>query len=207
MRLFTKSLIALAITVFLVGCQNQKGQTYVAHLNALNTDVSGSNTTGEAKFVVKNDSMTVTIDVKNAPANMEHWQHFHGFKNGDKADCATTSDDKNGDDIVDVVETEAVSGTTMVPFNKFPAKMEIGTDTYPRADENGDYHYEAKFAMKDLKKSFKKAFNDSLIQLDHRVLYIHGISTDQDLPETVASIANIPAQVTIPIACGKIEKK
>jgi len=181
-------------------------EVYEAQLQPLNANVTGSETTGEARFVIANDTMTVTIDVKNAPPGMEHWQHFHGFTNDSAATGATMAQDANGDGIVDVVETEAVSGTTMLPFNKLPAAMEVGSDTYPVADDAGAYHYEAKIPMDALNKAFADAFGGSALNLDRRVLYIHGVPDSTQLPETVASIANIPAQVTLPIVCGKSNK-
>lgn len=208
--------VALAAMAALAGCEggnsgsghsdSTKKVTYVAHLSPLNAQITGSNTQGEARFVIENDTMTVTIDVKNAPPGIEHWQHFHGFTNDSAATCATEADDKNGDGIIDVVETETASGTTMVPFNKLPAEMALGENTYPVADENGSYHYEAKIPMAGLKEAFAKAFPNSDIDLDRRVLYIHGVPDSATLPATVASIADIPAHVTLPIACGQIQK-
>lgn len=208
-----------AVLIVVAGCNtatksNQENKAkvaaqqivYEAHLQPLNSKVTGLQTTGDARFVVANDTMTVTINVKNAPPNMEHWQHFHGFANDSMAVNATAADDKNGDGIVDVVESAASSGATMVPFNKFPAKMDVGANTYPIAGKDGSYHYEAKIPMDSLKAAFAKAFNGSAIDLDKRVLYIHGVPTGTKLPKSVASIGSIPAQVTLPIACGEIRK-
>jgi hypothetical protein len=36
-------------------------------------------------------------------------------------------------------------------------------------------------------------------------VYIHGVPSATQLPSSVASLGPIPAQVTLPIACGKIE--
>ena len=66
--------------------------------------------------------------------------------------------DKNGDGIIDLIETEPMSGTTMVPFHDNPVSMQIVN--FPATK----------------------------------------------LPATVASLDDVPAQVTLPIACGKIEK-
>lgn len=180
---------------------------YTAELTALNSEVTDSETSGEAEFKVSNGTMHVTIDVKDAPADMQHWQHFHGFPDGSEANCATENSDENDDDIIDVVETEESSGTTMVPFNENPADMDLGDDTYPEADEDGNYHYEADIPMDKLTEAFADAFDGGEINLDKRVLYIHGVPDDANLPESVESIEDIPSEVTIPIACGKIEKK
>lgn len=179
---------------------------YEAQLTSLNDATTGTETTGIAQFVVEGDHMKVTIDVKGSPAGIEHWQHFHGFINGDGATCASADQDANGDGIIDVVETEEVSGTTMVPFNAIPTDMDLGDDSYPVADENGNYHYSANIAMKDLENVFGDAFEGADVNLDSRVLYIHGVPKDTQLPESVKTVADIPAQITLPIACGEIHK-
>ena len=210
--------LLMTMSLFAFSCTNPRSsnqeteapensvEIYEAQIQALNTSVTNHQTNGKARFVMDGDKMHVTIDINNAPPGIEHWQHFHGFPNEGTATCATAAEDVNGDGIIDVVETEPVSGTTMVPFNKFPAEMEIPTDTYPVADDNGSYHYEIEIPLNDLEKAFAEAFGDSGINLGSRVLYIHGVPSDTELPETVASIGDIPAHVTLPIACGKIER-
>lgn len=179
---------------------------YEAELSALNADITGGETSGKARFEIKGDIMKVNIKVKNAPAGIEHWQHFHGFADGSDATCPTADDDANDDGIVDLIETEKKSGTTMVPFNDLPAKMDIPTDTYPVADEDGNYEYKMEVKMNDLAEAFGDAFDGSSIDLDKRVLFIHGVAEDTELPETVQSLGPIPASTTLPIACGKITK-
>ncbi|HTN68061.1 MAG TPA: hypothetical protein VLZ33_01205, partial [Dysgonamonadaceae bacterium] len=177
--------------------QENNVEIYEAQIQPLNSNITNLQTSGKARFVIDEDKMHVTIDINNAPPGIEHWQHFHGFPNEGIAQgiaiCATEVDDANEDGIIDVVETETVSGTTMVPFNKFPAEMEIPTDTYPVADDNGSYHYEIEIPLNDLESAFADAFGGSGLKLDSRVLYIHGVPADTDLPETVASIGDIPA--------------
>jgi hypothetical protein len=90
---------------------------YVAHLTAMNAKVVGSKTTGEARFEVRGGNLVIDIKVRGAPPDITHWQHFHGFKDGSAATCANPSADKNSDGIVDLIETEPASGTTMVPFD------------------------------------------------------------------------------------------
>lgn len=186
--------------------QDNNIEIYEAQIQSLNSNVTNLQTSGKARFVIDEEKVHVTIDIKDAPPGIEHWQHFHGFPNDGNATCATTTDDANEDGIIDVVETETVSGTTIDPFNKFPAEMEIPTDTYPVADDNGAYNYEIEISLDDLKSAFAEAFGGSELKLDSRVIYIHGVPSDTNLPKTVASLGDIPAHVTLPIACGKIEK-
>lgn len=179
---------------------------YRASLTALNSGITKMNTHGEAKFVIENEEVQVTIQVSNAPPNMQHWQHFHGFPDGANADCATEAEDSNGDGIVDVVETETVSGTTMVPFNARPEDMDLAQDSYPQASDDGSYSYEVTIPLEELEAAFADAFGGDSLELDKRVLYVHGIPSNINLPETVQSVGDIPAHTTLPIACGKIIK-
>lgn len=178
---------------------------YVAHLHAMNSGTTKTATTGEARFTVNGDQLTIDIRVHGAPPDTVHWQHFHGFKNDQPAACSTASANVNHDGIVDLIETEKTSGTTMVPFITDPASMDVAHGTYPKADAQGSYHYHETVSLKALDAAFSKAFPGSKLDLDKRVVYIHGVPASTHVPGTVASLGPIPAQVTLPIACGKIE--
>lgn len=179
--------------------------TYVAYLHALNSKVTGSDPSGVAHFTVRGDRLTIRINMRGVPPDMQHWQHFHGFVDGKAASCPTPAADSNHDGIIDLIETEAVSGTTMVPFNAKPAAMDVPADTYPKASARGTYRYKATVSLKALDAAFGKAFKGASLDLDKRVVYIHGVPADTKLPASVQSLGSIPAQVTLPIACGQIK--
>ena len=182
--------------------------SYRATLSALNASVTGSEASGNVELTISGDDLRIHITVDGVPPDMMHLQHFHGFPEGGKtATCATMEQDANGDGIIDLIETEPVSGTTMMPFHDDPVSMEIVNDTYPKADANGSYTYDKTVSLKALEEAFAKAFPESNGDLDlgNRVVYIHGIPDSQELPDTVASLGDIPAQVTIPIACGELK--
>ncbi len=182
------------------------GTIYVAHLQPMNTSVTGHGATGEARFVVNGNTLTITVNMQGVPPNMQHWQHFHGFKDNHEATCPAPSADANHDGIIDLIETEPSSGETMVPFNADPAAMQVASNTYPTATATGEYQYHATVSLSALDSAFAKAFGDKNLDLDRRVVFIHGVPADTKLPKTVASLGTIPAQVTLPIACGKIER-
>jgi hypothetical protein len=177
---------------------------YVAQLHTMNAKVTGLKTTGVARFAIQGDSLTISVKVKDAAPNIVHWQHFHGFKDGKAATCATLAADKNRDGIIDLIETEPASGTTMVPFIDDPVSMNVPGGTYPKASANGRYEYRSTVSLPALKAAFSKAFDGSKLDLDRRVVLIHG--TAKPLPGSVASLGPIPATVTLPIACGTIER-
>lgn len=89
---------------------------------------------------------------------------IHGFADNHDAVCPTAAADTNHDGVIDINETEPMSGVTMVPFTSDPVSMQIVTNTYPTAGADVSYTYS----------------------------------------KTVSLLGKIPAQVTIPIACGKL---
>lgn len=211
MRIQNASVLALTIAALTLAASGASiaatpaHEVYEAHLQPLNTKVTKTPTRGIARFTVDGDRLTIAVDVHGAPTDTVHWQHFHGFPNGQAASCATMADDANHDGIIDINDTAKASGTTMVPFDTHPAKMDIAHGTYPKANAHGDYRYSETVSLKALDAAFAKKFPGQKLDLDKRVVYIHGVPADTKLPSTVGSLGTIPAQVTLPIACGKIE--
>ena len=184
----------------------QSDAVYVARLAALNTTVTGSKAAGEATFTIKGDSQTIAVNASGVPKDIEHWQHFHGFTDGRAAACPAPSADANHDGIIDVVETGAAAGTTMVPFSGDPVSMDVPHGTYPKASATGTVQYRETVSLSALEAAFAKAFNGQKLDLDRRVVFVHGIPAASKLQASVASLGPIPAQVTLPIACGKITR-
>ena len=180
---------------------------YRADLQPLNAAVAQSNGAGEVTYAIAGDDLTIGVAAEGVPGGIEHWQHFHGFAEGDqKARCPSAADDLNGDGIIDITETEPVAGTTMVPFHDDPASMEIVRDTYPTADAGGSYSYAETVSLSALEASFGPKFGGQQLDLDRRVVFLHGVPASTELPASVASLGDIPAHVTLPIACGEISK-
>lgn len=183
----------------------RSGEVLIAHLEPMNSNVTGSKATGEARLTVSGNTLTIAISMQGVPPGIVHWQHFHGFKDGKDATCPTAAADVNHDGIVDLIETEPTSGTTMVPFDTDPAAMDVAHGTYPTASSTGTYQYHATVSLPKLEAAFAKAFGTHNLDLANRVIFVHGVPASTKLPKSVASLGPIPAQVTIPIACGKFE--
>jgi len=180
---------------------------YKAELSSLNVKTTGSKASGEATFTISGDRLRIRVTAKDVPPNLEHLQHFHGFAKGDRTSrCPAARDDKNGDGVIDMVETEPVAGTTMVPLHDDPVSMAVVNDTYPKAGADGSYSYEETVSLKALKAAFIKMFPGQNLDFDRRVVFLHGVPTTTKLPATVGSLDHIPAQVTLPIACGEIRR-
>ncbi len=188
------------------GTNSQSTVVYVARLLPLNTKVTALKATGAARFTITGNTLTITINVEGVPPGIVHWQHFHGFKDNRDATCPTETADANHDGIIDLVETGPMSGTTMVPFDDDPTGMQIARGTYPEASADGTSQYQKTVSLKALEAAFVKAFGDQELDLDRRVVFIHGVPAATQLPASVASLGTIPAPVTLPIACGKIER-
>lgn len=180
--------------------------TFVARLSPLNDSVTGTSPAGEVRFTFSGDSLTIATEATGLPRDITHWQHFHGFTDGKDAACPTASADKNGDGIVDLIETEATSGTTMVPFIDNPVSMDVAHGTYPKASADGALHYSETVSTSALQAAFGKAFKGQQLDLAKRVVFLHGVPEDTKLAKSVASLGPIPAHVTIPIACGAVER-
>jgi len=178
---------------------------FVAKLQPLNAAKIGTAAKGTAKLSVADGKLVTVIDLEGLPPGIMHLQHYHGFPDGKQATCPAADADTNGDGYVDLIETEAVAGTTMVPFHAHPATLEIPNDTYPSADKSGAAHYTNTEAVADIENALKDKFKSPLLVLEKRVIFVHGISEKPALPDSVKSLPGVPAHVTLPIACGTIE--
>lgn len=189
------------------GAAQESDGTWRADLAPLNTDASGAEAGGTATLTILDDKLTIAVNAEGTPPGIMHLQHFHGFAEGDEAShCPLPEADANGDGIIDVVETEPLAGTTMVPFHDNPVSMQIVADSYPVGADDGTYHYEKSISLAELRAAFSKAFPDQELDLERRVVFLHGVPEDSALPDGVQSIGDVPAHVTLPIACGELRR-
>lgn len=208
MTAFRTPILASVIAMSLLGQTSAIAQrppeVYRAHLTALNATKIGSRAEGDATFRVIGDRLEIRIRMHGVPANIEHWEHFHGFPDGKPASCVTDAMDANKDGYIDLIETERLSGTTMVPFNHKPEEMVIPTHTYPHASAKGSFEYRKTVPLAQLSATFGRTYPGGRIDLDKRVIYIHGVPVASALPGSIRSLGPVPSHVTLPIACGKI---
>lgn len=199
------TLLLLLVMLVLSGCSPAKPASetlYAASLAPLNSSVTGQPASGTVQLAVSGDQLVISVDASGMPAGMEHWQHVHGFTDGSAAACPSMAADVNSDSVVDLIETEALSGTTMVPLHHDPVSMDIPQHTYPVASADGTLTYTDTISLAALQQAFEKAYPGQQLSLDHRVVFLHGVPAATQLPASVASLGPVPAQVTLPIACG-----
>jgi hypothetical protein len=225
MRLKMKNLVALAIPVlaaaFLLStqlpvCAQQAGkapaagqagvQSYTAQLTTVNGNIPGNKAKGTAQFKMAGDELEITLTGEGLSPDMKILAHVHGLPGGKKASCATQGADTNKDGYVDVMESEIVTGPPLIPLDANPAKLDAKSKSYPKSDKQGMIQYTKKVKVSELMKNMKKKFQTTTLNLENMVVNLHGVSKDVKLPGTVKSEMKLPANQTIPVACGEIKK-
>lgn len=176
---------------------------FTANIEQMNPQLTDSAISGQAIITVVGDELTITLVAKGLPAGMR-LAHIHGFTQAKGSTCPSPDADVNGDGIVDLIETEPAAGVTLIPFNADPAGAMILSDTYPVASADGLLSYHATVSLKALSAVMEKDHGITDLNLGDRVIFIHGVAEGQSLPSSVESLPDVPAEVTVPIACGEL---
>ncbi len=182
----------------------QAGNGYVAELKPLNADKLGQAAQGTATLKVEQGQLRIRVKAQGLAPGAVHLQHYHGFPDGKDAKCPTAGDDTNGDGYIDLIETEPMAGTTLVPFHENPVSLKIKAHSYPKADSRGRMEYEGTAPIDELEQALADKHGIADIDFDKRVVFLHGTAKNADLPDSVRSLPDVPAQVTLPVACGEI---
>lgn len=206
--------LAIAATTAPVLAQQDQGQAqapkqeradYLGKLQPLN----GSSLRGMVAFKTHEGQMIASLGIADMSPG-QHMAHIHGFTGQDPKDAACPTQDEadaNGDGLVDLIETEATAGKTLVPLTGNPASLKIkGAEGYPRADADGNVLYLETASIQELEKALKQA-HDTPLALDKRVVFVHGLPEGVEVPDSVQSLPGAPAHATLPIACAEIQPK
>lgn len=189
----------------LIAAGSALAERYVAELRPMNADAVGRAAEGTATFEIDKGQLDITVDATGLAPGVMHLQHYHGFPDGQEAACPSQTADTNGDGYIDLLETEDAAGTTMVPLHARPQSLELSSDPYPVASDQGAIGYEQSVAVDELTAALENKFTVSELSLEDRVVILHGILPEAELPDSVRSLPGVPAQVTLPVACGTIE--
>lgn len=185
---------------------SQGATTYVAELRPVNDSLTAGSPAGQVELVQQGDSLQIRVDATGLPPGMR-LMHYHGHPDGKAGACPTAADDRNQDGVVDLLEAVERAGKTLVPFHAQPASLEIKADTYPAANAAGALSYLQSVPLGELRKALEKQHGIRDLQLDKRVVLIHGVAAERKLPSTAQSLPGVPAEVTVPIACGTLARK
>ncbi len=179
------------------------GTAYFATLTPVNPQLSPPDVAGKATFDVEGDTLHIMVHVDKAAPWVVHAQHLHGFVDGTAAQCPDSSNDDNGDGIVDDHEAEAVTGPPLIPLNADPVALDLAAETYPKADDSGTYDYDVKVSLSDLEKALGDSTGLTGLDLTSMVLMVHGALPDAALPADLGT--GTDAHAPLPILCGRIE--
>lgn len=156
--------------------------TYRAILSSENPTIVDSS--GVAEVIVRGDEIKVNVSMNGTPASMDHAQHIHSGSR-----CPTSGDDTNGDGVISSAEAEKAYGGILIPLDdKLHDVQEMGQ--FPMADSQGNYEYSSSGSLEFLSRSLEDQLQGRDLNLDGKVVNIHGSMTDP----------------LFPIACGILMK-
>lgn len=169
---------------------------YRADFSSLNSSVAGM-TSGTAEVEVDRDSFSVHLEVKDSPTFSTHSQFIY-----EATECPSYSDDKNQDEIIDPIEAQTVLGVALLSLDSDLSSQELGSEIFPAANGIGHYVYSQR-------TSYSKLFYDlaaagTELELEGKIIVIHGISEDTYLPATVNAEEGKSVRTLLAIACGKM---
>ncbi len=179
------------------------GTNHVAVLSPLN---QGEHTVDSTTFTIptangvaainqRGDRITVVVGVSGVEPMALHPQHIHAGP-----ECPDMSADVNGDGFLDVIEGIPDYGPILVSLDNNLGNFEASLD-FPVANAQGQYFYLEQASQSHLEMELKEA-----LRLEDRHVVIHGIDPNAPLPASVQSLPGLPAQATLPVACGELNR-
>lgn len=178
--------------------QQKAEGSYRALLRPFNNHLNGFLPSGIAEIEVRGDQITVKT-LLDDDARVVHMQSIHiGHR------CPITArDDKNGDSYVDIKEMEAITGEVLIPLDGNLNSAEEGAGQYPMGR---GFTYIKTASLSKLAGDVKSRTGQNL-NLEGRVVVIHGVDPRTKLPETFAVKDGLTAQASAPIACGILKRE
>jgi hypothetical protein len=208
---------------------------YGANLAAVNSQGPASGAKGTAHFEIKDDDFSAHVEASGLAPNTIQAQHVHaGSRCPNPGD--DTNHDGYIDVVEAAAATGKIlipldnDLGSQVPGRGAPPNPSPGLTpspnqppgagpgpNYPKTNSGGEYNYNQSGSyskmMSDLHQSnpdpnsgMAKLQPGEDLKLEQRVVEIHGVPDDTPLPPTVQSIAGLSPQITLPVACGTIEK-
>jgi hypothetical protein len=180
--------------------QQQSDGLYSFSLRPVNPSLAPE-VSGEGFIKISGDEFRMKLVADGLPRGL-HVQRSPG-----------AMDDKNGDGLVDVVESHASTGAVLVPLDGDLHTQKGGSETYPYGKKirysRSAYHSSL---LADLRKeapdhsSLGELRPDEVLNLHGKVIEIHGVGENTILPSTVKTVGGLPARETLPVACGRIKR-
>lgn len=199
---------------------------YEAALNPANA----SGATGTVRVVVDGNQAGIYIQAFGVAPGIPHLQHIHSGTqcadfsqdtNQDGFVDAVEGEPVAGRPVLPLTlnlgqqQTSGAGGASPSPAASPTDGTGAAVQDFPVASANGNYTYIGSISITEVRSMLEAesgngsgtagAASDAqmLAQLlNSRVIEIHGISPDVQLPDTVQSIMGLPATTTLPVACG-----
>lgn len=202
-----KTTFLLSLSVFFFSACGKKMESTTNHLNVfeslemgefrailrpLNNHLNGWIPNGMANLSVSKDEFKIQSWLDDS-ANVIHRQFLTTSER-----CPTIKDDLNGDGFIDFKEAMGPKKRILIPLDSNLSMYAEESPQFPK----GNFNYELKIALNKL----QLPKNVSLNFLGKAVLIL-GTGPSKDLPNSVSTFENASPELSIPIACGIIEKK
>lgn len=198
-------LLGLVLLLSAWGMAQHAEGAWVAEFEELNPQLTDSEVAGRALVAIRDNRLHVSLLASGLPEGM-HVVQIHGFTDNAVAGCPAADADTNGDGIVDAREAEATSGTALIPLHFELAKVDVPvSDTYPVASAGGILTYSAVTSADRLASALADNFYVVHWNLGDRVIFIYGVAEGTELPDTVASLQGLPAEMSVPVACARLQ--
>lgn len=172
-----------------------------ADLLPLNPDVSFAPVTGKVLLQLNGDRLKIVLNATGLEPGIPHPQHIHGALGTPEGMCPDMADDANGDGVIDVIEGVPDYGAILLTLD---SDLTNGATTevegLPVGSDDGTIHYSATVSW-----SAMAAGLGGVPTLENREIVLHGVNPDTPLP-AAASIGALPAWLTLPVACGQIDR-
>lgn len=181
---------------------------YHAKLMPLNKHLGKSN--GYASISIRDNQFWARVKIFGPQTHSIHPQYIHDLDR-----CPGPEDDTNRDGIVDIQEVISISGPMLIPLDSDLSSQLKGLNEFPHMMRFNFYYYSeachSDRLFRDLKAQdelhfdfMSKLHKGEKINLSSRVIVIYGIAESRPLPSSVRSQGGLPAQLAVPIACGRI---
>ncbi len=194
----TVATVASLLAPTVAGAAHAPGSSEV--YTATLTELNDSGTTAEVVALRNGSTITLTMEVAGAAANLPHPQHIHGSIEAGGS-CPTALEDTDEDGFVSVVEGIPKYGGIQASLSTGPdfTPNSALTGPFPTADADGNYTYTETFTLPDA----------TAAAFDNFHVVIHGIDIDSsnayDGDKKSSLTDDLPFEVTVPAACGELE--
>jgi len=181
--------------------------SYKAILRPYNFTVAGWIPNGMTDIKIQGDEIEVKSWLDDS-ANVVHMQNIHLGTT-----CPEMIHDGNKDGFVDFNETVKVANKILIPLDADLNSQASGNTIYPK----GNFTYFQKASLSQLMSDLKeqdvdsgdyqvKLANNDHLNLAGKVIIITGAAANRALPSSVSTLNGLTPELSVPIACGIIER-